>query len=285
MTNGTNTIVTSMYELRYIEERGGMVYKSFPLLIETIKALIFPEYNYVIYTNKETYEKYSVDKTFHTPNVTIKIEELNSDYYLEKINPIRELNVERGEIYERVYSVKNYIEVINNKFKFLLNECNSEGNIIWLDAGLFGTSCHDRWRDYMKDNLVHSKIFLDKIFEKIETHQFFTLRGNGVMINYEVQDRINKMAGGPVKIVPGGLFGGTKSKTKELFSNYSEVFNQYIDDYKLLISEQETLSILTYNKDIKFFEFNDWTDLQKGFLEIMDLYDESKYQTDKCYDK
>jgi beta-galactosidase beta subunit len=110
------------------------------------------------------------------------------------------------------------------------------------------------------------------------------LRGNGVIINYEVQDRINKMAGGSVKIIPGGLFGGTKSKVKELLSNHSEVFNQYIDDFKLLISEQETLSVLTYNKDVKFFDFNDWTDLQKGFLEIMDLYDESKYQTDKCYE-
>ena len=118
MTNGTNTIVTSMYELRYIEERGGMVYKSFPLLIETIKALIFPEYNYIIYTNKETSEKYSIKNIFNTPNITIKIEELNSEYYLEKVNPIRQTNVERGEIYERIYSVKNYIEVIHNKFKF-----------------------------------------------------------------------------------------------------------------------------------------------------------------------
>lgn len=285
MTNGTNTIVTSMYELRYIEERGGMVYKSFPLLIETIKALIFPEYNYVIYTNKETYEKYSIDKTFNDSNITIKLEELNSDYYLQKVNPVRQSNVDRGEIYERMYSVKNYIEVIHNKFKFLLNESEGEGNLIWLDAGLFGTSCHDRWRDYMRDNLVYSKNFLDKIFEKVDTYKFFALRGNGVTINYEVQDRINQMSGGPVKILPGGLFGGTKSKIKELLSNHTEVFNEYIDNNNQLISEQETLSILTYNKDVKFFDFSDWTDLQRGFLQILDLYDESKYQTDKCYDK
>jgi hypothetical protein len=274
-----------MYELRYIEERGGMVYKSFPLLIETIKALIFPEYNYVIYTNKETYDKYSINNTFNTPNITIKIEELNSEYYLEKVNPIRQSNVERGEIYERMYSVKNYIEVIHNKFKFLLNETNSEGNVLWLDAGLFGTSCHDGWRDYMRDNLVYYKNFLDKIFEKIDLFGFIALRGNGVTINYEVQDRINKMAGGPVKILPGGLFGGSKIKVKELLSNHSEVFNTYINDFNQLISEQETLSILTYNKDVKFYDFNDWTDLQKGFLQILDLYDESKYQTEKCYDK
>ena len=285
MTNGTNTIVTSMYELRYIEERGGMVYKSFPLLIETIKALIFPEYNYVIYTNKETYDKYSINKTFNAPNITIKIEELNSEYYLEKVNPIRQSNVDRGEIYERMYSVKNYIEVIHNKFKFLLNETNSEGNVLWLDAGLFGTSCHDGWRDYMRDNLVYYKNFLDKIFEKIDLFGFIALRGNGVTINYEVQDRINKMAGGPVKILPGGLFGGSKLRVKGLLSNHSEVFNTYINDFNQLISEQETLSILTYNKDVKFYDFNDWTDLQKGFLQILDLYDESKYQTDKCYDR
>ena len=285
MTNGTNTIVTSMYELRYIEERGGMIYKSFPLLIETIKALIFPEYNYVIYTNKETCEKYSINHTFNSPNITIKLVELDSDYYLQKINPIRQSNVDRGEIYERMYSVKNYIEVIHNKFKFLLNESEDEGNVIWLDAGLFGTSCHDRWRDYMRDNLVYSKNFLDKIFEKVQTFGFFALKGNGVTINYEVQDRINQMAGGPIKILPGGLFGGTKSKIKDLLTNHTNVFNTYVDNYNQLISEQETLSILTYNKDVKFFEFDDWTDLQRGFLQILDLYDNLRYQTDKCYDK
>jgi hypothetical protein len=274
-----------MYELRYIEERGKMVYKSFPLLIETIKALIFPEYNYIIYTNKETSEKYSIKNIFNTPNITIKIEELNSEYYLEKVNPIRQSNVDRGEIYERIYSVKNYIEVIHNKFKFLLNESNSDGNILWLDAGLFGTSCHDRWRDYMRDNLVYSKNFLDKIFEKIDLFGFIVLRGNGITINYEVQDRINKMAGGPIKVLPGGLFGGSKTKVKELLSNHSEVFNTYINNFNQLISEQEILSILTYNKDVKFYDFNDWTDLQKGFLQILDLYDESRYQTDKCYNK
>lgn len=285
MINGTNTVVTSMYELRYIDQRGNMVYKSFPLLIETIKALIFPEYNYVIYTNKETFEKYSINTIFPNSNVTIKIEELNSDYYLEKLNPIREYNVERGEIYERIYSVKNYIEVIHNKFKFLLNESNDEGNVIWLDAGLFGTSCHDRWRDYMRDNLVYSKNFLDKIFEKVQNNGFVALKGNGVIINYEVQDRINQMAGGPVKILPGGFFGGKKDKVKELLSNHRNILNSYIENYNQLISEQETLSILTFDKDVKFFEFDDWTDLQKGFLQILDLYDESKYKTDKCYDK
>lgn len=286
MTNGTNTIVTSMYELRYVDERGNMVYKSFPLLTETIKALIFPEYEYIIYTDEFTLNKHSIRNEFNAPNIKIKIEELNSEYYLKNINPIRKSNVESGEIYERIYSVENYIEVMLNKFKFILNESSNDGSVIWIDSGLFGTSCHDGWRDYMRDNLVYGKkSFLDKIFEKVELNEFFTLRGNGIIINYEVQDRINKMVGGPIKIIPGGLFGGKKNKVKEILSNYNEVFLEYVNEYQKLVTDQEVLAMLTYNKDVKFFEFNDWTDLQKGFLEIMDLYDESKYQTDKCYDK
>ena len=137
----------------------------------------------------------------------------------------------------------------------------------------------------MRDNLVYGKkSFLDKIFEKVELNEFFTLRGNGIIINYEVQDRINKMVGGPIKIIPGGLFGGKKNKVKEILSNYNEVFLEYVNEYQKLVTDQEVLAMLTYNKDVKFFDFNDWTDLQKGFLEIMDLYDESKYQTDKCYE-
>lgn len=285
MIDGTNTVVTSIYELRYIQERGNMVYKSFPLLTETIRALIFPEYNYIIYTDEFTNQKHSITEVFNFPNVTIKIEELNSNYYLKELNPIRKLNVEKGEIYERIYSVENYIEVIHNKFKYLLNESNSKGNIIWIDAGLFGTSCHDGWRDYMRDNLVYSKNFLDKIFEKINEYGFIALKGNGVQINYEVQNRIDQIAGGTLKVLPGGLFGGEKSRVVELLSKHSEVFNAYVSKYKQLISEQEVLSILTYNKNVQFFEFNDWTDLQRGFLKIMDLYDESKYKTEKCYEQ
>ena len=41
--------------------------------------------------------------------------------------------------------------------------------------------------------------------------------------------------------------------------------------------------ILTANKDVKFYEFQDWTDLQRGILQILDKYYESKYQTEKCY--
>ena len=45
-------IVTSVYELNYEDSRGGMVYKSYPLLTQTLRNIIFEGFEYVIYTNK-----------------------------------------------------------------------------------------------------------------------------------------------------------------------------------------------------------------------------------------
>ena len=39
-------IITSIYDLRYEDGRGGMRYKSFPLLAQTIQNIIFDEYEY-----------------------------------------------------------------------------------------------------------------------------------------------------------------------------------------------------------------------------------------------
>ena len=71
-------IITSIYDLRYEDGRGGMRYKSFPLLTQTIQNLIFDEYEYVIYTDKHTYDTFSLGDVFNQQNVVIKIEELNS---------------------------------------------------------------------------------------------------------------------------------------------------------------------------------------------------------------
>ena len=56
-----------------------------------------------------------------------------------------------------------------------------------------------------------------------------------------------------------------------------------MNTYQELISEQEILSILTDKKEVKFYDFNDWDDLQKAFLKIMDVYNETIYNKDECY--
>jgi hypothetical protein len=286
MINGTKTVVTSIYELTYIDERGKMVYKSFPLLSETIRSIIFEEYNYVIYTNKHTFEKHKLSKVFLQPNVTIKFKELGSPAFKDIVTPIRKTANAGGEIWDRIYSVEDYAEVLLNKLEMLLEESTTEGegSVVWLDAGLFGTSCHDGWRDYMKDNLVYRKEFLDKIFEKIDEFKFIALKGNSININYEIEERINKIAGSSLKLIPGGLFGGTKSKILDVFKDYLKVYLDYTQTYNHLVTDQEILAILTANKDVKFYEFQDWTDFQRGILQILDKYDKSKYQTEKCYE-
>jgi len=276
-------IVTSVYELNYEDSRGGMVYKSYPLLSQTLRNIIFDGFEYVIYTDQHTYDKYYLGDEFNQPNVTIKIQELNSKNYLDNINPIRMSNFSDGEIYDRIYCVKNYIEVIFNKLQFLLNECEDNKNVVWIDSGLFGTSCHDRWRDYI-NVFAHTELFLNKINEKISENGFICLRGESIQVNYELKDVLVNMFNTDFKLVPGGLFGGTSEDVKKVLSNYSSIFEKYYQTTNKLISEQEVLSILTHTNDVKFFNFGDWLDLQRSILDIMDLLDINKYKIDEKYD-
>lgn len=276
-------IVTSVYELNYEDSRGGMVYKSYPLLSQTLRNIIFDGFEYVIYTDQHTYDKYYLGDEFNQPNVTIKIQELNSKNYLDNINPIRMSNFSDGEIYDRIYCVKNYVEVIFNKLQFLLDECEDNKNVVWIDSGLFGTSCHDRWRDYI-NVFAHTELFLNKINEKISENGFICLRGESIQVNYELKDVLVNMFNTDFKLVPGGLFGGTSEDVKKVLSNYPSIFEKYYQSTNKLISEQEVLSILTHTNDVKFFNFGDWLDLQRSILDIMDLLDLNKYKIDEKYD-
>lgn len=274
-------IVTSIYELNHEEERGGMVYKNFPLTSLTIQNIIFEKYKYVIYTDKSTYEKHNMETLFNFPNVEIKFQELNQEFYIKYVNPIREKRFKDGDIWERYYSVKNYIEVIINKFKHLIEESEDGDNTFWLDAGLFGTSCNDGWRDYMVE-IAHTENFIEKINEKINLHDFICLRGKDIQLNYLIQDRLFEEFKVNIKTVPGCLFGGKRKKIIEVLSGYQDIFKKYIEKYEELVSEQEILSILTHKNNVKFYDFGDWLDLQKAFLNIMDIYDEKKYITNSC---
>jgi hypothetical protein len=280
MKNGIK-IVTSIYEVKYEEERTGTVYKSFPLTSLTIRDIIFDDFQYVIYTDKFTYEKYGMLDYFNKPNVEIKFKELDSDFYLNVLNPIREKKFKEGDIWERYYCVKNYVEIIFNKFKHLIDECSDDYNTVWLDAGLFGTSCNDGWRDYMVE-IAHTPNFLNKINEKINKHDFICLRGLDIQINMDVKSRLFDFFDVSFNTVPGCLFGGKKQKILDVFSDYETQLKNYIETNDELISEQEILSVMTHKNNVKFYDFGDWLDLQRGFLNIMDVFDESKYLMDSC---
>jgi hypothetical protein len=282
MTNGTK-IVSSIYELNYVKERNGERYKNFPLLVATLKNIIFHEYNYVIYTDQNSYEKFNLQYEFNQPNVEFKFKELNTSESCELIDKIRHDELSGGMNYDRIYCVNNYLEVVINKLKFLIDESVDCENIFWIDAGLIGTSCHDGWRDYMAP-LINSKNFLEKILEKIQKHGFIHLKGNSIVMNYEMVARFQELYGVELKVVPGCLFGGKSKKVRHLLDGYLDIFTSYLIKYNQLISEQEVLTAITgQNKEECYaFEFGDWLDLQKGFLNILDIYDESKYTRERC---
>ena len=283
MTHGTK-IISSIYELNYVKERNGERYKNFPLLVATIKNIIFPEYNYVLYTDQNSYDKFNLKEEFNYPNVEFKFVELNTSETCELIDKIRNEELSNGMNYDRIYCVNNYLEVVINKLKFLIDESFDCNNVFWIDAGLIGTSCHDGWRDYMAP-LINSKNFLDKVTEKIEHHGFIHLKGNSIVMNYEMKDRFRDLFGVELNVVPGCLFGGKSENVRHLLDGYLDIFTSYLTKYNQLISEQEVLTAITgQNKDKCYsFEFGDWLDLQKAFLNILDIYDESRYVREKCY--
>lgn len=277
-----NKIVTGVYELFYNQSRGSGQYKGFDLLTVTIRNIIFDDFEYVIYTDIKTYNKYNLNKLFDKPNITIKFKELNSNYYSEVLDPIRQERISMGDIWDRIYSVDNYIEVIYNKLECVIDESvNYDGNVVWVDSGFFGTSCSNGWRDYINE-ICHTNNFVSKVFEKTNKYGFISLLGNLILINYELKDKINSVFGTSPKVIPGALFGGDSKKNIEYLSEYKSFINRFIESSNNYTSEQELLYLLLHDKEVKFFEFGDWDDLQKGILQIMDSYDESIYVNHNC---
>lgn len=284
MKNGINNkVVTSLYDLHYIEERGRGLYKAMDLLSKTIKNIIFSNFEYVIYTDSNTFNKHNLSVVFNQPNVTIKIQELNGEFYKNTINPLRIKKVLQGNIWDRIHCVENYIECMYNKFEFLLQETeNYNGNLLWIDAGLFGTSCGNEWRNYIAE-IAHSSLFLEKVFEKINNYGFISLKGNQIVMNYEDKEKIKKLFNIDCFIIPGGFFGGRSDLVKKYFLNYRDIIKKIIQE-EFFVSDQEILCItLSQQQEIHFFEHNDWDDLQRGVLKVMDLYDETKYFTNRLY--
>lgn len=271
-------IVTSIYELFYCEERGSGLYKGIDLLTITIRNLIFDGFDYVIYTDKNTYNKYNLSNLIPQKNVTFKFVELNGDYYSQYLKPIQLRRINEGEIWDRIHCVNNYIEVILNKIEFMLEESklNPDSDLVWVDSGLFGTSCSNGWRDYMNE-ICHTENFINKVFEKINNHGFFSLKGNHILVNYEIKDKINREFNTDLKIIPACLFGGNSNLIKEYFINYKQIIDRLVITLNDFTSEQEVLFLSLFDKNVEFFEFDDWDDLQKGLLKIMDIFDENKY--------
>ena len=104
-------------------------------------------------------------------------------------------------------------------------------------------------------------------------------------MNYEMKDRFRDLFGVELQVVPGCLFGGKSENVRHLLDGYLDIFTSYLETHNQLISEQEVLTVLTgrHLDKCHSFDFSDWLDLQKAFLDILDIYDETKYVREKCY--
>ena len=99
--------------------------------------------------------------------------------------------------------------------------------------------------------------------------------------NYEISNWYNNSLGFSPKIVPGCLFGGKKDILVKNLQDFDKIQEKLLIDTNYIYSEQEILYACLRNKKCEFFEFDDWLDLQRGILKLIDQYNESEYKTNR----
>ncbi len=282
-------IISAAYVSHYVEQRGGSFYKSDWLLTRTLRDILFPEYEFIIYTDQESrnfqYYDFSI---FDKPNVKLVDFDLDSFPLLSKFEELRKKHVETGDVFgDRIVCIDRYAKIVHNKKNFLLNSITDDNETyVWLDAGLFGTSCANEWRDKMVE-ICHTKNFLDKVKEKAEQHDAFFITGPASMISYEIPQIYSKILpeGFEGFSVSGAMFGGKGHVLKKILADYEYFFSYFLDQERLQSEQDIFIGIIEKYKDIVYrYKYDHWGDLQKVFLKILDVYDESKYQHDKLYD-
>ena len=153
------------------------------LIIQTSQANMVKNYQFdtIYHEHISFFNKSSISRLFNRCGL-----EIVHNYLEESIHG-------GSDVYELKklpnISILNYSDFSNRSYKFAeefrlkIEELQKEESVIWLDAGLFGTSCSNAWRDYMRRIIYGKKIFLEKIFEKVEKHRFICTKGNNIIIN------------------------------------------------------------------------------------------------------
>lgn len=282
-------IISALYVSHYCTERGGSFYKSDWLLSRTLKEIIFPEYEYIIYTDKESREFPHYDFSFYNkPNIQLIDYDINNSNLLEKFETLRQKHISTGDIFgDRIVCIDRYAHIVHNKKNFILNSIvDDEEFYVWIDAGLFGTSCANEWRDKMVE-LCHTKNFVEKVIEKAQQHEAFFITGPKEMISYEITQEYAKLFPGDFEgfSVSGAMFGGKGKVLKEILADYEYYFSHYLDQERLISEQDVFIGIIEKHKDKVYrYKYDHWGDLQKVFLKMLDVYDEEKYQSDKLYE-
>jgi hypothetical protein len=75
--------------------------------------------------------------------------------------------------------------------------------------------------------------------------------------------------------------GGKKDILVKNLQDFDKIQEKLLIDTNYIYSEQEILYACLRNKKCEFFEFDDWLDLQRGILKLIDQYNESEYKTNR----
>ena len=181
-----------------------------------------------------------------------------------------------------VHNYVNYISVSNSdntKISYLTTEriesLVNNGEDLWGSSKRFhvkpGTFVSKVFKNVSLPEVQNFSILFRNIQNKVNTH-FDVLKGRDISHYYYYENYLSE----------SGSLGASCMKYEQC-KDYLDLYTKYIQTHNQLISEQELLCVLVNNKDVKFFEFHDWDDLQKAFLKIMDDYREEEYLKDKCY--
>jgi hypothetical protein len=279
-------IVTAIYEL--FKGHGLGHYRAVEAAY--IRAFRFlptgTDIKYVLYTDRDLWQKYSVDfeRAIENKKVEIKFFDLNHSQYKSKITGIKQgLFAVNGEYYEKVdkhSAVDNYAELMLEKFNMVHHSIEDGDDFVyWLDAGLFLNSCNFPWRDWIGENCRKPEFF-QKLIEFTGNNfiLFQSVQMPHVHTHMQVLRKLMPNAKGSDLVVSGGLWGGELKRTKSITMELAHYAHLLLDE-GLNVSDQEclTLSVMREPNNFKILNFTDWYDYQKVFLEIYGKYDPETY--------
>jgi len=285
--------VTSYYGKLWSTKFGGRSGREENYLRSFVSLVRMPA-DFVIYTSEEEkpiIEKFISEHIVTTNRITIIVYNLENFIHHVKINSILGgfNNLQPDRCFEIQYG----------KLYWLENHLNEDyETIYWVDIGLshiglwpqkytFGHDWYTKqfyfniFNGNLLNNLNDSVIKQDKIFT-IALDQTINKGYGNAAAKYYTHNNSHNI--GKIHVV-GGLFGGTKSRVKDLITKFKEKTIQVLSD-DALYTEEQILSILVTNEPeryiIELFE-NWYHEDSKGFEHTLTKYKKSFYQIFEKY--
>lgn len=223
----------------------------------SLHSLAHGGYSIICYTSHRHIEE--LREFFEdTPNVNLIIEELESNYFHNEIEYIKDIHPKY--ITEDAWRSR-CVEIMWGKFYWLwkhVSELEASDSLFWIDAGIFhGGLISNQYRS------KNSKNFFD--FDKItkernlyndlvnfSNNKIINIRSE--MVNHGSDDFYTIFNERPQYGVVAGIFGGKRDVLLEYIAEMVNIM-QLVIDHNLLIKEEEIMYLLNHRNPQKFADF------------------------------